>query len=129
MGRQACGFLAGYSPTAALEAADEAVRVTRASEELCWEAEALRVRGEVRRAAGSAPGDAEVDLHAAVEIARRQGASALELRAATSLGRLWAAGGERRRACDMLAAIHGRFAEGLDTADLRDARALLGALR
>ena len=114
---------------AAFEAADEAVRVTRASEELCWEAEALRVRGEVRRAAGAAAGEAEADLRAAVEIARRQEARALELRAATSLGRLWAAGSERRKAYDMLAAIHGRFAEGLDTADQRDARALLDALR
>jgi tetratricopeptide (TPR) repeat protein len=129
MGHLALTLCSGGDAGAALEAADEAVRVTRASKELCWEAEALRVRGEVRRAAGAAAGEAEVDLRAAVEIARRQGASALELRAATSLGRLWAAGSERRKAYDMLAAIHGRFAEGLDTADLRDARALLDALR
>ena len=77
----------------------------------------------------AAAGDAEADLRAAVEIARRQGASALELRAATSLARLWAERGERRKAYDLLAAIHGRFTEGLDTPDLRDARALLDALR
>ena len=129
MGHLALALCAGGDADAALEAADEAVRVTRASEELCWEAEALRVLGEVRRAAGAAAGEVEADLRAAVEIARRQEASAFELRAATSLGRLWAAGGERRKAYDMLAAIHGRFAEGLDTADLRDARALLDALR
>ena len=46
-----------------------------------------------------------------------------------SVGRLWADRGERRRAHDLLAPVYGWFTEGFDTADLREARALLGALR
>ena len=115
---------------AALEAADEAVRVARANGELCWEAEALRVLGEVKRAAGAAAGEAEADLQCrgrASRAGRRR--ARFELRAATSLARLWASRGERRKAHDLLAPIYGWFTEGLDTPDLRDARALLDALR
>jgi hypothetical protein len=118
---------AGDGP-AAVEAATEALRAAREGGELCWEAEALRVLAGARRAAGSAPGEVEADLEAALAVARRQGAAAFELRAAASLARLRADAGERGRARDLLAPVYGRFAEGLGTADLRDARALLDAL-
>jgi predicted ATPase len=65
----------------------------------------------------------------ALEVAREQQAKLWELRAATSLARLWAEQGERQRARDLLAPIYGWFTEGFDTADLKDAKALLDELR
>ncbi len=65
----------------------------------------------------------------AAEYSYRQGAKALELRAAISLGRLWLGQGKTFEARDMLAEVHGWwFTEGFDTADLKDAKALLEAL-
>jgi predicted ATPase len=61
-------------------------------------------------------------------IARRQGATLWELRAATSLARLWCAQGKSTEAHDLLGPIHGRFTEGFDTRDLKAARALLDEL-
>ena len=60
-----------------------------------------------------------------LDVARHQGAKSFELRAATSLARLWADRGERDRARDLLAPVHAWFTEGFDTPDLRDAAALL----
>jgi len=64
----------------------------------------------------------------AIEVARQQGAKSSELRATTSLARLLAKQGKRREACTMLAEIYGWFTEGFDTADLKDAKALLDEL-
>jgi predicted ATPase len=55
-------------------------------------------------------------------------AKSFELRATTSLARLWGEGGDRQRAYDLLAPIYGWFTEGFDTADLKDAKALLDEL-
>jgi predicted ATPase len=67
-------------------------------------------------------------LHRALDTARRQQAKSLELRAATSLARLWQSQGKRRDAYDLLAPVYHGFTEGFDTADLKDARALLDKL-
>jgi len=64
----------------------------------------------------------------AIEIARRRNAKSLELRAATSLARLWQREGKRAEAHQMLNEIYGWFTEGFDTADLKDAKVLLQAL-
>jgi predicted ATPase len=61
-------------------------------------------------------------------IARRQQAKSWELRAATSLARLWPRQGKRTTAYELLAPIYGWFIEGFDTVDLQDARALLEEL-
>ena len=61
-------------------------------------------------------------------MARRQQAKSLELRAATSLARLWQQQGKRAEAHQLLAEIYGWFTEGFDTADLQEAKALLQAL-
>jgi predicted ATPase len=61
-------------------------------------------------------------------MARYQEAMSLELRAAMSLSRLWQQQGKRVEARELLAPIYGWFTEGFDTADLRDAKALLDEL-
>jgi predicted ATPase len=67
-------------------------------------------------------------LEEALRVARRQQAKAYELRAATSLARLWGEQGRRTEARELLAPVYGWFTEGFDTADLKDAKALLAAL-
>jgi predicted ATPase len=72
--------------------------------------------------------DAEACFQKAIEIARRQQAKSLELRAAMSLSRLRQHQGRREEARSMLAEIYNWFTEGFDTADLKDAKALLDEL-
>jgi len=62
------------------------------------------------------------------EIARRQSAKSLELRAVMSLSQLWQQQGKKKQARKLLAEIYGWFTEGFDTADLQAAKALLGEL-
>jgi predicted ATPase len=69
--------------------------------------------------------EAETCLCRALDIARHQQAKSLELHAAMSLARLWQQQGKRAEARQLLAEVHGWFAEGFDTADLREAKALL----
>ncbi|TMA50728.1 MAG: hypothetical protein E6J80_14420, partial [Deltaproteobacteria bacterium] len=64
----------------------------------------------------------------AIEIARRQQARSLELRAMISLARLWQSQGKKNEARQMLAEVYGWFTEGFDTADLQEAKALLAEL-
>jgi predicted ATPase len=64
----------------------------------------------------------------ALEVARTQQAKSLELRAATGLARLWCVEGRREHARDLLAPVYDWFTEGFDTADLKDAKALLDQL-
>jgi predicted ATPase len=71
---------------------------------------------------------AEACLQQALAIARRQQAKSWELRAATSLARLWQQQDKRAEAHQLLAEIYGWFTEGFDTADLQDAKALLEEL-
>ena len=68
------------------------------------------------------------EVHQALDVARNQQAKALELRAALSLSRLWQQQAQRTEARQLLADIYGRFTEGFDTADLQEAKALLGEL-
>ncbi|PSO21514.1 hypothetical protein C7G42_07720 [Bradyrhizobium sp. MOS003] len=63
-----------------------------------------------------------------LQIARQQRAKSLELRAATSLARLWRDEGKRTAARDLLAPVYGWFTEGFDTLDLKEAKALLDDL-
>jgi predicted ATPase len=72
--------------------------------------------------------EAEKCFWTAIEIARRQQAKSLELRATVSLARLWQQQGKKKQARQMLAEIYGWFTEGFDTADLKDAKALLAEL-
>ena len=72
--------------------------------------------------------EAETWLQRALDVARRQQAKSLELRAATSLARLWQQQGKRSEARELLAPVYGWFTEGFDTADLQEAKALLEEL-
>jgi predicted ATPase len=72
--------------------------------------------------------EAEEYFWKAIEIARRQQAKSLELRAAMSLARLWQQQGKKEEARQMLADIYGWFTEGFDTVDLKEAKVLLEEL-
>jgi predicted ATPase len=106
-----------------------------------WDAELQRLKGTLalrsepssgsrERDPGHRPTerDAETCFLEAIEIARRQQAKSCELRAATSLSRLWHGQGKTRKAQALLAEVYGWFTEGFETPDLIDARALLEEL-
>ena len=76
----------------------------------------------------STQSEAETCFLKAIEIARKQQAKSLELRAVMSLSRLWQQQGKKEDARQLLAEIYGWFAEGFDTADLQEAKALLDEL-
>jgi len=115
---------------------DEALRtieeslliIDRTGQRHC-EAEVHRLKGELQLAhRASNAADAEKCFRTAIEIARRQHAKSWELRATTSLARLLAKQRKRDKARTMLAEIYNWFTEGFDTADLKDAKALLEKL-
>jgi adenylate cyclase len=120
---------------------DEAHELVNETGERYFEPELQRISGELhlaecarmataphaapgRRAAGGAAA-AEDCFRRAVETARSRESRSLELRAATSLGRLLAATGRPGDARELLLPLYESFSEGLDTPDLKDARALL----
>jgi predicted ATPase len=115
-----------------LDALAEALAVVRAGGVGLWEAELHRLRGELLLRCGDAgppvQAEAEGELRLALEVARRQQAKSLELRAAMSLSRLYRLQGRPAEARPLLAEAYGWFTEGLDTPDLREAKALLEAL-
>jgi class 3 adenylate cyclase/predicted ATPase len=92
-----------------------------------WEAELHRLEA-VALVGLNRLEEAENAFEEALRVARRQQAKAYELRAATSLARLWGEQGRRSEARDLLVAVYGWFTEGFDTADLKDAKALLDQL-
>ena len=105
----------------------EALAAAEITGERWSEAELHRLKGELLVQSGS-ESEAEVCFHQALDTARHQSAKSLELRAAMSLGRLWQKQGKRDEARRMLADIYGWFTEGFETADLKEAKALLEAL-
>jgi len=92
-------------------------------------AEAYRLQGELlQRQDVPDAAQAEVCFQQALAIAHRQQAKSWELRAATSLARLWQQQGKRAAARELLAPVYGWFTEGFDTADLQEAKSLLAEL-
>jgi predicted ATPase len=117
------------SPTEALPLLAEAVAVVGTIETRWCEAELRRLEGEALLALSpERSGEAEACYLQALAVARGQGARHWELRAATSLARLWRDQGRDVQARDLLTPVYGWFTEGFDTADLQDAKALLGTL-
>lgn len=98
------------------------------SDERFWEAELYRAKGDLLLLQGADAGAVETCYHQAIEVARRQAAKSLELRATLRLCRLWQQQGKSADAKQHLAAIVDWFSEGFDTADLIAARALLATL-
>jgi predicted ATPase len=112
-----------------LSALTESLATADVHEIRIGEPEMHRLKGELLlRQDDSNIGEAQNCFQRAVEIARKQSAKLLELRATMSLARLIAQRGRRDEARAMLAEIYGWFTEGFDTADLKDAKALLEAL-
>jgi predicted ATPase len=105
----------------------EAILADESSE--WYSAEPCRVRGALWDARGASPDDVEAHYVQALDIARRQHAKSLELRAAMSLARLWQRNGRRQEAYALLAPVYNWFTEGFNTPDLQTARALLVELR
>jgi predicted ATPase len=138
-------FMAGLAEAAlrqgqvadGLHTVAEALRLTATNFDCFWEAELHRLRGELLltptgpepQAQTSETAEAERCFQQALDIARRQEAKALELRAAMSLSRLWQAQRKPGAAHTLLAGAYGWFTEGFDTADLQAARELLEALQ
>jgi predicted ATPase len=108
----------------ALQVVDEALSEAAASGLRYWTAELHRRKGELLLN-GNMKKRAEESLLRARRTAHQQGATALELRAAMSLARLWADCERGAEARDLLASVHGQITEGFETADLREATNLL----
>ena len=122
----------------------KALAIVEETGERWYEAELYRLKGELllaqevrsqkstntdpRLLMPDAQGEAEACFLKAIEIARRQQAKSLELRATMSLARLWQQQGKKHEAHQLLAEIYGWFTEGFDTKDLQEAKALLEEL-
>jgi predicted ATPase len=121
--QQAAGQLAEARATVAA-----ALKISAQLGQPVLDADFQRLEGELILATGGAPEEAAAHYQQALDIARAQDAKSFELRAATSLARLLVTQDKRDEARAMLADIYGWFTEGFDTADLKDAKALLDEL-
>jgi predicted ATPase len=121
----ACRMAGQLQP--ALEHLAEARRLAEATEARWFQAETFRLNGEVLLATGDAAA-AEASYREAIAIAQQQSAKLWELRAATSLARLWRDQGKCTQARDLLAPVYGWFTEGFGTPVLQEAKALLDKL-
>jgi tetratricopeptide (TPR) repeat protein len=111
----------------ALAAVGDALALARESGEGTGLAEAQRLKGVLLLERGE-PGEAEESLREAVTVAARQEALSLELRAVIPLARLWSEQNRKEEARRLLAGVCDRFTEGLDSAELNEARQLLREL-
>jgi class 3 adenylate cyclase/predicted ATPase len=127
LGHLAAAHASLGEPEVGLGLLNEAILTVEKTRERVFEAELHRLRGELLVALGGR-GDAEVSLEGALTVARGQKARMWELRAAASLARLRRDQGRRAEARDLLAPVYGWFTEGFDTADLKEAKALLDQL-
>jgi len=129
---EACGRMAQVGE--GLTVVAEALAIVRRTGECHYEPELYRLQGELTLQS-QRPGlqstvdeAAEQCFHQAIAVARTQHAKSWELRAATSLARLWHRQGKQVPARHLLEDIYGWFTEGFDTVDLREAKVLLEAL-
>ena len=112
-----------------LRTVDEALDVVKRTEERWYEAELYRLKGElILEQSQENCSETEACFQRALDVARKQAAKSLELRAATSLARLWQRQGKTTEAHALLTPVYEWFTEGFDTADLKDAKALLAVL-
>jgi predicted ATPase len=107
----------------------EATKTVQTTKEKWCEAEVLRTAGEIAlKSPHPDLAKAEAYLERALAVAREQHAKSWELRAATSMARLWRSQGKRQQARDLLEPIYDWFTEGFDTLDLRESKTLLDDL-
>jgi len=125
---QADAQLAIGKPEAALASVTAGLKAVEKAGGAPLEAELYRLRGEALLAGAGTVSEAETAMQQAIDVARRQNAKSWELRATTSLARLRRQQGRPQEAVALLAPILGWFTEGFDTADLKDAKALLDKL-
>src|SRR5262249_19838907 len=123
-------LIAARRPEEGLPILEEALASANKSGDRYYEAELYRLKGELLlpEPARAGPADAAACFQQAIEIARKQKAKSLELRAATSLARMYLTQDRAEQGRDILAQIYSKFSEGLDTLDLRQAKALLDQL-
>jgi adenylate cyclase len=120
-------YLASGRVSEGIGAMDEGLGLCRSSGVRMLESEIHRLKGELLLTDGNHEAATQC-FHDAIALARAQSAKSWELRATTSLARLLAKQGRRDEARAVLAEIYGWFTEGFDTADLKDAKALLDQL-
>lgn len=109
--------------------ADAMTLVCRGEGDACWEPELHRLKGELLlQQSPDNVAEAATCFQQAISIAQDQSAKSWELRASTSLAKLWQQQGKRKEAYDLLAPVYGWFTEGFGTADLIDAKILLDEL-
>jgi tetratricopeptide (TPR) repeat protein len=140
------GFILGYTEFAGalaeglagtgnlsqgLAAIDDALEQSERNEEAWCIAELLRRKGELLLMGGgqSAAAAAEDCFARSLDLAHGQGALSWQLRAATSLARLWRDQNQAQKALQLLAPVYDRFTEGFETADLKAAKVLIGRLQ
>jgi predicted ATPase len=127
-----CMLAAVYAQTGQAEAGlrviAEAKDLVARNDEHMWESELDRIEGELRQIQGASASDIEACFARAIARSRKQCATSLELRAAMSLARLWRDQGKVQQVRELLAPVYGRFTEGFDTRDLKEAKALLEGL-
>jgi predicted ATPase len=120
-------YIAIGKPERAIALADKTIPVMEANEEQFVEAAMYRTKGDALCVCGR-PDEAESAYRKAMEMAQAQSARSYELRAATSLARLWQGQGKIQEARDLLRPVYNWFTEGFDTTDLKEAKTLLDAL-
>jgi predicted ATPase len=125
---QADAQLAIGKPEAALASVAAGLKAVEKMGGAPLEAELYRLRGEALLAGAGTVSEAETAIEKGIDVARRQNAKSWELRGAMSLARLRRQRGRPQEAVALLAPIYAWFTEGLDTADLKDAKALLDKL-
>jgi len=114
-----------------LESLEDALAQAQSTGDRYYLAEIYRLKGELQLMSanqGDAEASAERWLGQAVDIAGKQKAKSLELRAVMSLARLYQTQNQRKKARELLKPVYGSFSEGLDTKDLKEAKALLDEL-
>ena len=134
LGALAQGYGQGGQTKEGLAVLAQALAMVEKNDERWSEAELYRLKGALTLQQSKVQGpkskveEAEECFHKAVEIARNQQAKSLELRAVMSMSRLWQQQGKQKEAHQMLSEVYNWFTEGFDTADLKDAQALLDEL-
>jgi predicted ATPase/DNA-binding SARP family transcriptional activator len=119
-------FLAARQAEKALETIDQSLIEAQKSQESCWTAELHRLRGVILMNTGNAAlSTAEAEFISAIDIAKKQQALAFELRAATSLARLWLIQQRELDSRDLLLRILNRMTEGGNSIDVLDAESLI----